>query len=80
MACPWTPRVGRLDKQAYHHDDHTFRLQDKLQYGLIGINEVLIVMPEAPFGGMKESGMGKEGSWQGMDDYLETKYTCIGGL
>lgn len=57
-----------------------FRLQDKLEYGLIGINEVLIVMPEVPFGGMKESGMGKEGSWQGIDDYLETKYTCIGGL
>lgn len=58
----------------------TFRLQDKLQYGLIGINEVLIVMPEAPFGGMKESGIGKEGGWQGIDDYLETRYTCIGGL
>lgn len=58
----------------------TFRLQDKLEYGLIGINEVLIVMPEVPFGGMKESGMGKEGSWQGIDDYLDTKYTCVGGL
>ncbi|WP_431300221.1 NAD-dependent succinate-semialdehyde dehydrogenase [Tabrizicola sp. BL-A-41-H6] len=57
-----------------------FRLQDRLEYGLIGINEVLIVSPEAPFGGLKESGLGKEGSWQGIDDYLETKYTCIGGL
>ncbi|MBM6596669.1 NAD-dependent succinate-semialdehyde dehydrogenase [Microvirga pudoricolor] len=57
-----------------------FRLQDKLEYGLIGINEVMIVAPEVPFGGMKESGLGKEGSWQGIDDYLETKYTCIGGL
>ncbi len=57
-----------------------FRLQDKLEYGLIGINEVLIVAPEIPFGGVKESGLGKEGSWQGIDDYLETKYTCIGGL
>ncbi|MBS1301499.1 NAD-dependent succinate-semialdehyde dehydrogenase [Loktanella sp. SALINAS62] len=57
-----------------------FRLQDKMEYGLIGINEVLIVMPEIPFGGLKESGLGKEGSWQGIDDYLETKYTCIGGL
>ncbi|MEM1283966.1 MAG: NAD-dependent succinate-semialdehyde dehydrogenase [Pseudomonadota bacterium] len=57
-----------------------FRLQDKLEYGLIGINEVLIVAPEIPFGGLKESGLGKEGSWQGIDDYLETKYTCIGGL
>lgn len=57
-----------------------FRLQDQLEYGLIGINEVLIVSPEAPFGGLKESGIGKEGSWQGIDDYLDTKYTCIGGL
>jgi len=58
----------------------TFRLQDGLEYGLIGINEVLIVTPEIPFGGLKASGMGKEGGWQGLDDYLETKYTCIGGL
>ena len=57
-----------------------FRLQDRLEYGLIGINEVLIVTPEAPFGGLKESGLGKEGGWQGIEDYLETKYTCIGGL
>ncbi len=57
-----------------------FRLQDRLESGLIGINEVLIVTPEAPFGGLKESGLGKEGGWQGIEDYLETKYTCIGGL
>jgi len=66
---------------AYTRDlSRMFRLQDQLEYGLIGINEVLIVSPEIPFGGLKESGMGKEGSWQGIDDYLETKYTCIGGL
>ncbi len=57
-----------------------FRLQDRLEYGLIGINEVLIVSPEIPFGGLKESGLGKEGSWQGIDDYLDTKFTCIGGV
>lgn len=66
---------------AYTKDlSRMFRLQDQMEYGLIGINEVLIVMPEIPFGGLKESGLGKEGSWQGIDDYLETKYTCIGGL
>ncbi len=70
-----------LAAYAYTQDiGRVFRLQDKLEYGLIGINEVLIVTPEAPFGGLKESGLGKEGSWQGIDDYLETKYTCIGGL
>lgn len=70
-----------LAAYAYTRDiGRTFRLQDRLEYGLIGINEVLIVVPEVPFGGLKESGLGKEGSWQGIDDYLETKYTCIGGL
>jgi succinate-semialdehyde dehydrogenase/glutarate-semialdehyde dehydrogenase len=70
-----------LASYAYTRDlARAFRLQDKLEYGLIGINEVLIVAPEIPFGGLKESGLGKEGSWQGIDDYLETKYTCMGGL
>jgi succinate-semialdehyde dehydrogenase / glutarate-semialdehyde dehydrogenase len=70
-----------LAAYAYTRDlGRAFRLQDGLDYGLIGINEVLIVTPEVPFGGLKESGLGKEGSWQGLDDYLETKYTCIGGL
>lgn len=70
-----------LAAYAYTSDlGRAFRLQDGLEYGLIGINEVLIVTPEVPFGGLKESGLGKEGSWQGLDDYLETKYTCIGGL
>jgi succinate-semialdehyde dehydrogenase/glutarate-semialdehyde dehydrogenase len=73
--------VYGLASYAYTQDlARAFRLQDKLEYGLIGINEVLIVAPEIPFGGLKESGLGKEGSWQGIDDYLETKYTCIGGL
>jgi len=70
-----------LASYAYTNDmARTFRLQDQLEYGLIGINEVLIVTPEVPFGGLKESGLGKEGGWQGLDDFLETKYTCIGGL
>lgn len=68
-AYAYTNNLGRM-----------FRLQDRLEYGLIGINEVTIVAPEVPFGGLKQSGLGKEGSWQGIDDYLETKYTCIGGL
>ena len=70
-----------LAAYAYTRDvARVFRLQDRLEYGLIGINEVLIVSPEIPFGGLKESGLGKEGSWQGIDDYLDTKFMCIGGL
>ena len=57
-----------------------FRLDQKLEYGLIGINSGLITTVEAPFGGLKESGIGKEGGSQGLDDYLATKYTCIAGL
>ncbi|MFW2543674.1 NAD-dependent succinate-semialdehyde dehydrogenase [Primorskyibacter sp. 2E107] len=73
--------VYGLAAYAYTADlGRAFRLQDGLEYGLIGINEVLIVTPEIPFGGLKESGMGKEGGWQGLDDYLETRYTCLGGL
>ncbi|WP_368343818.1 NAD-dependent succinate-semialdehyde dehydrogenase [Pelagovum sp. HNIBRBA483] len=57
-----------------------FRMNTGLQYGLIGINEGLITTVEAPFGGMKESGLGKEGGSQGIADYLDTKYVCIGGI
>src|SRR5690606_296871 len=57
-----------------------FWMSDQLQYGLIGINEGLITTVEAPFGGMKESGLGKEGGSQGLTDYLDTKYVCIGGI
>jgi succinate-semialdehyde dehydrogenase/glutarate-semialdehyde dehydrogenase len=56
------------------------RLMDRLKYGLIGINEGLITTVEVPFGGLKESGMGKEGGRQGIEDYLDVKYVCIGGL
>ncbi|MEM0899059.1 MAG: NAD-dependent succinate-semialdehyde dehydrogenase [Pseudomonadota bacterium] len=57
-----------------------FRMMERLKYGLIGINEGVISTPEAPFGGVKESGMGKEGGRQGIEDYLDTKYICLGGL
>ncbi len=57
-----------------------FRLNNGLEYGLIGINSGLITTVEAPFGGLKESGMGKEGGSQGLEDYLATKYTCLAGL
>jgi succinate-semialdehyde dehydrogenase/glutarate-semialdehyde dehydrogenase len=57
-----------------------FRLNDALQYGMIGVNSGLITTVEAPFGGVKESGLGKEGGSQGLDDYLDTKYVCIDGI
>jgi succinate-semialdehyde dehydrogenase/glutarate-semialdehyde dehydrogenase len=57
-----------------------FRLNARLAYGMIGINSGLITTVEAPFGGVKESGLGKEGGSQGLEDYLDTKYVCIDGI
>jgi succinate-semialdehyde dehydrogenase/glutarate-semialdehyde dehydrogenase len=70
-----------LAAYAYTRDlGRAFRLNDGLEYGLIGINSGLITTVEAPFGGLKESGMGKEGGSQGLEDYLSTKYVCLAGL
>jgi succinate-semialdehyde dehydrogenase/glutarate-semialdehyde dehydrogenase len=57
-----------------------WRVAEALEYGIVGINEGLISTEVAPFGGMKESGLGREGSKYGVDDYLELKYLCIGGV
>jgi succinate-semialdehyde dehydrogenase/glutarate-semialdehyde dehydrogenase len=57
-----------------------WRVSEGLDYGIVGINEGLISNAAAPFGGMKESGNGREGSRYGMDEYLEIKYLCMGGL
>ena len=70
-----------LAAYAYTRDlGRTFRLNEGLEYGLIGINSGLITTVEAPFGGLKESGMGKEGGSQGLEDYLSVKYMCVAGL
>jgi len=57
-----------------------FRVMEGLDYGLVGVNEGVITTPEAPFGGHKESGLGSEGGKEGILEYLDTKYVCIGGL
>ena len=57
-----------------------WRVAEGLEYGIVGINEGLISNEMAPFGGVKESGNGREGSKYGIDDYLEIKYLCMGGL
>lgn len=57
-----------------------FRVSERLRFGLVGINEGIITTEVAPFGGVKESGIGREGSRYGIEDYLDTKYVCIGGL
>ncbi|GGE76492.1 NAD-dependent succinate-semialdehyde dehydrogenase [Stappia taiwanensis] len=57
-----------------------FRVMDALEYGLVGVNEGLITTEVAPFGGVKDSGVGNEGSKYGVEDYLNIKYVCLGGL
>jgi succinate-semialdehyde dehydrogenase/glutarate-semialdehyde dehydrogenase len=65
----------------YTHDiGRAWRVAEELEYGMVGINEGVISTEVAPFGGIKESGLGREGSKYGMDDYVEIKYICMGGL
>ncbi|MEM7432935.1 MAG: NAD-dependent succinate-semialdehyde dehydrogenase [Pseudomonadota bacterium] len=70
LACYFYARdVGRI-----------WRVAEGLEYGIVGINEGIISSEMAPFGGIKESGQGREGSKYGLDDYLEIKYMCMGGI
>ena len=70
LACYFYTRdIGRI-----------WRVGEALEYGIVGINDGIISNEMAPFGGIKESGQGREGSKYGMDDYLEIKYMCMGGI
>lgn len=60
--------------------NQVFRVAQKLEVGMVGVNEGLVSTAEAPFGGVKESGIGREGSSHGIDEYVEMKYICIGNL
>uniref|UniRef100_A0A8D1A174 Succinate-semialdehyde dehydrogenase, mitochondrial n=1 Tax=Sus scrofa TaxID=9823 RepID=A0A8D1A174_PIG len=57
-----------------------WRVAEQLEVGMVGVNEGLISSVECPFGGVKQSGLGREGSKYGIDEYLELKYVCFGGL
>ncbi len=65
----YTKDIGRI-----------FRVGEALEYGIVGINEGIISNEMAPFGGVKESGSGREGSKYGIEDYIEIKYMCLGGI
>jgi succinate-semialdehyde dehydrogenase/glutarate-semialdehyde dehydrogenase len=58
----------------------SWRVAEALEYGIVGLNTGLISTEVAPFGGIKESGIGREGSRYGILDYTELKYLCVGGL
>lgn len=57
-----------------------WRVSESLEYGMVGVNEGIISNPAAPFGGIKQSGYGREGSLYGLEDYTEIKYICMGGI
>ncbi len=57
-----------------------FRVGEALEYGMVGVNTGLISTAEVPFGGVKQSGLGREGARQGIDDYVEIKYLCLGDI
>lgn len=70
LACYFYSRdIGRI-----------WRVSEGLEYGIVGINDGIISNETAPFGGVKESGQGREGSRYGLDDYTEMKYLCVGGV
>jgi succinate-semialdehyde dehydrogenase/glutarate-semialdehyde dehydrogenase len=58
----------------------SWRVSEALEYGIVGLNTGIISTEVAPFGGIKESGLGREGSRYGIDDYLEIKYLCFSGI
>ena len=57
-----------------------WRVGEALEYGIVGVNVGIISTEVAPFGGMKESGIGREGSHYGLDEFMEVKYLCMGGI
>jgi succinate-semialdehyde dehydrogenase/glutarate-semialdehyde dehydrogenase len=70
-----------LAAYAYTHNlGRAWRLAERLEYGMVGINAGVISTAEAAFGGVKQSGLGREGGRSGIDEYLETRYVNLGGL
>jgi succinate-semialdehyde dehydrogenase/glutarate-semialdehyde dehydrogenase len=57
-----------------------FRVSEALEYGMVGVNVGILATEHVPFGGVKQSGLGREGSHYGMDDYVEIKYVCVGDV
>ena len=57
-----------------------YRVAEAIESGMVGVNTGLISNEVAPFGGIKQSGLGREGSSYGIDEYMELKYICIGGV
>jgi succinate-semialdehyde dehydrogenase/glutarate-semialdehyde dehydrogenase len=73
----------RYGLASYFYTSHlaqAFRVAEALEYGMVAINEPILSTESAPFGGVKESGLGREGSKYGIEDFMEMKYILVGGL
>ncbi len=80
IACANDTEFG-LASYFYSRDlGRIWRVGEALEYGMVGVNKGLIATEHAPFGGVKQSGLGREGSHYGMDEYLEMKYLCLGDI
>jgi succinate-semialdehyde dehydrogenase/glutarate-semialdehyde dehydrogenase len=80
IACANAAETG-LAAYVYTKDlGRAWRVSEALEYGMVGVNESLVSTCEAPFGGVKESGLGREGARIGLEEYTTVKYTCMGGL
>ena len=60
--------------------NRVIRVSEALEYGMVGVNDGILSSEVVPFGGIKESGLGREGGHEGMEEFLETKYVCLGGI
>ena len=80
---PAGERHARTASPAYFYSrdvGRIWRVSEALEYGILGINTGVISTEVAPFGGVKESGIGREGSKYGIEEWLEIKYLCMGGV
>lgn len=78
IKCVWCYRFGLAAYACTRDLGRAWRLSDQLQSGMVGINEGAIGSSFTPFGGIKQSGLGSEGGSYGLEEYLVTKYTCMG--
>lgn len=76
----YSPNVSPLGYLFSRDPDQIWRVSEALEVGMVGVNETAISSEMVPFGGVKQSGMGREGSKYGMDEYLIKKYICMGGI
>ena len=75
------PSISSFVGYFYSQDiSQIWHVAEAMEVGMVGVNEGIISSEVAPFGGWKQSGLGREGSKYGIEDYLELKYVCLGGI